>query len=268
MQQRQFNYTSSARLATGLGWFSVALGCSEVMFPRQMARLIGVPDTPGTITTLQGYGAREIATGLAILSQPDRPTWLWSRVAGDALDLATLASFMGSSQSDRARTALASAVVLGVTGLDVYAARRMSGNGHRQMADVEPIAPRQPRDEAITINASADRIREIWRSRHQLPEALTAYDPTGEDGLIRMRPAPGSRGTEVRVRLSHAGAPGVLDRAAGLVGHDEATRLREALRTLKQVVETGEPVRSEGPSLWRAAQPMAAATARIQGERR
>jgi hypothetical protein len=40
---------------------------------------------------IRAYGVREIATGAAILYQRDPTPWIWGRVAGDALDLATLA---------------------------------------------------------------------------------------------------------------------------------------------------------------------------------
>jgi hypothetical protein len=263
MQQRQYYDTTAPRLATGLGWFSVALGCSEVLFPRQIARLIGAPETAGTFATLQGYGAREIANGLAILAEPDRPAWLWGRVAGDVLDLATLASFMGSPRSDRTRTTLASIAVLGVTGLDLFCARRADGNGQTGISGAADM----PREEAITINATADRLREAWRNRDQLPHALREHTLDGEDRTVRFRVAPGGRATEMRVRLSHGGSRGVIDRAAGLVGRDEVSLLRDALRQLKQIVETGEIVRSEGPALWRASQPTPAAVSSGQGGR-
>ena len=73
------------------------------------------------------FGARELGAGFATLS-PDKRFGLWSRVAGDALDLLTLATaFDGRSslrQRDNARLAILA--VLGVTALDVIAARAVS----------------------------------------------------------------------------------------------------------------------------------------------
>ena len=86
--------TDYGRLAVGLGWFSVALGVAELAAPSQMARLIGARDSEETRNTLRLFGARELANGIAILSQPDRSQWLWSRVGGDAIDLAWLGSAM------------------------------------------------------------------------------------------------------------------------------------------------------------------------------
>jgi len=48
--------------------------------------------------------------------------WLWSRVAGDAIDLSLLASAMKSSRAQPDRVWAATAAVLGVTALDAWAA--------------------------------------------------------------------------------------------------------------------------------------------------
>jgi hypothetical protein len=75
---------------------------------------------------IQAYGLREAATGVAILASHDPAPWIWGRVGGDALDLATLA--MGS-RSDNGRTAalgVAAAAVIGVTALDVLCAQSLA----------------------------------------------------------------------------------------------------------------------------------------------
>src|SRR5947209_18691794 len=77
-------------LAQFLGWFSLALGTAQVAAPRAMCRLIGAEGKGSSPTLMRVMGAREMTQGLGILIRP-RPTgWLWSRVAGDALDLALL----------------------------------------------------------------------------------------------------------------------------------------------------------------------------------
>src|SRR6476469_11061106 len=90
-----------------------------------MARLIGARDDDNTRNTLRAFGAREIASGIAILSQPDRARWLWSRVGGDALDLAWLGRAMNDRDAERDRLGMAAAAVAGVTALDVLAAQRL-----------------------------------------------------------------------------------------------------------------------------------------------
>src|SRR4051812_5790190 len=53
-------------LADFLGWFSLGLGLTEVVAPRQLARLIGVNHRPFLFRFL---GLREIASGIGILTR-------------------------------------------------------------------------------------------------------------------------------------------------------------------------------------------------------
>src|SRR3954468_24635604 len=76
-------------LARGLGIFSLVLGAAEVLAPRTLARTLGMT---GSESLILGYGMREIATGIGILSSSDPTNWIRGRVAGDALDLLTLAA--------------------------------------------------------------------------------------------------------------------------------------------------------------------------------
>src|SRR5918992_3912186 len=77
------------RVARGLGWFSIGLGLAELLTPRLVAKLCGGQGKHTGLIRL--YGLREIAAGLMIFSEGKRPTrGLWARVAGDAVDLATL----------------------------------------------------------------------------------------------------------------------------------------------------------------------------------
>src|SRR3954454_2252297 len=102
-------------LARGLGWFSIGLGLAEVAAPRRLARLIGIEQDSGTIGVLRAFGVREIGNGIAILTQPRNPGWLWGRVGGDAMDLAFLGKQLSSDRAQRDRVAAAAAAVVGVT---------------------------------------------------------------------------------------------------------------------------------------------------------
>ncbi|WP_308259107.1 SRPBCC family protein [Pseudonocardia sp. H11422] len=65
-------------------------------------------------------------------------------------------------------------------------------------------------------------------------------------GEVRFRPAPGDRGTEIRVRLHYRPPAGKLGAAvAKLFGEEPGQQVRDDLRRFKQVMETGEVVRSE-----------------------
>src|SRR3954454_10064131 len=76
-------------MARGLGWFSIGLGLAELLAPRALTRGLGME---GNEQIVQAYGVREIATGIGILSSNQPAPWIWGRVGGDALDIATLAA--------------------------------------------------------------------------------------------------------------------------------------------------------------------------------
>jgi len=106
-------------LGTFLGLFSLGLGLWELVSPRSVANRTGVR-YPGL---LRAYGAREVAAGVGILASPSPAFWLWNRVAGDALDLATIAAAYQQGSADaRQKAGVAAAAVLGVTVLDIVAA--------------------------------------------------------------------------------------------------------------------------------------------------
>ena len=116
-------FPSARSVARGLGVFSIALGALELLAPRGLARWLGMRADPHIV---QAYGAREVATGVAILGRSRDPApFVWARVAGDALDLVTLAAAMGGSRF-RGRLGLAIAAVLGVTVIDALCARTLS----------------------------------------------------------------------------------------------------------------------------------------------
>jgi uncharacterized membrane protein len=292
-------------LALGMGWFSLALGAAELAAPRTIARLIGVPADDRTITILRAYGVRELGAGAAILAQPERATWLWTRVAGDLLDLGTLAAAMRSPETDRGRAALAVAAVLGATALDVVSAQRLSreeGSSDRRPARTARPQNRISAEEVVTINAPLDMVRNYWRNFENLPRFMRrlesvelldhgrsrwhARGPGGirlewtselvndlqdriswrtsegsdlqHSGSVRFEPGPGGRGTEVRVRMEYTPPAGRVGMAlAKMLGADPKAQLREDLHRFKQLMETGEIALSEGPALWRPAQPAA-----------
>jgi uncharacterized membrane protein len=92
---------------------------------------------------------------------------------------------------------------------------------------------------AITIKRTQEDIARLVGSAD--------YEPFGDDAEVTYAPAPGGRGTEVRVVL-RKGAPGgaVGQLVAAVVGSDPKRQLDDALRRLKQILETGQVVRSDG----------------------
>ena len=80
-----------------------------------------------------------------------------------------------------------------------------------------------------------------WASSEQMLE---------HRGVIRFKPAPGNRGTEVSVAFEYKASAGPIARGlAALVGWDPEQVVRESLRHLKQLIEAGEiPTTAGQPS--------------------
>ena len=237
-------------LARALGWFSIGLGLAEVVAPHGVARLIGIEADEGNRRLLRGMGMREIASGLGILSQRRPTPWVWSRVAGDAMDLALLGSAMRSETAQKGRVVAATAAVLGVTALDVYCGTRL------QSGDTDgPTDNTLEIKTALTVGRSPEEVYRFWRDFDNLPRFmnhLEAVRITGErtshwkakapigmtvewdaeiiedrpnelivwqsleradvenSGSVRFSPAPGNRGTEIFLEMRFHPPGGVI----------------------------------------------------------
>jgi uncharacterized membrane protein len=270
------------QLAQGLGWFSIGLGLVEVLAPGSVARIIGADeDRKGT---LRAFGLREIASGVGILSQRNTHMWLWSRVAGDAMDLTFLLKEMGNESSSKGKLAVAATAVLGVTALDVLCSQRLSQSDARGgTIHVE---------RSITINRPAAELYDFWHNFEALPLFMNhlesvkqngdghshwvAKGPAGtqvewdaeiiEDkpneyiawrslegadvdntGSVRFERAPGGRGTIVRAEVDYHPPAGVLGATvAKLFGEDPEKQIHVDLHRFKQIMETGEIPTTEG----------------------
>ena len=185
-----FMNISPEKLAQGLGWFSIGLGLAEVLAPRGVAKIAGVR---GNTALIRLFGLREIASGIGIFMQGKRPAAaVWSRVAGDALDLAALASAFASSDSKKGRVAFATANVLTVTALDVICAQQLSSrNGNTTTGGGTRVK------KSIIINRAPEELYQFWRDFENLPrfmKHLEAVRVTGEgrSHWVAKAPAGGS----------------------------------------------------------------------------
>ena len=214
-------------LARFLGWFSICLGTAQVAAPRALCRLIG----GGDARVMRLLGLRELAQGSGILVRP-RPTgFLWSRVAGDALDLAGLAVV---ARHGNKRTFAAIANVLPVAAADVFEALQLS----KQQGP--PRSGKRIR-KAVTIAKTREQVEHAWVTAGDLREMVDA-----QGAQVAFLDAPGRRGTELVVEFVHHPPAGDFALAfEKLTGRDLATRLADDLRRFKALVETGEVVRSD-----------------------
>ncbi|AMV36463.1 hypothetical protein [Planctomyces sp. SH-PL62] len=120
------------RVARGLGWFSIGLGFAEIVAGREIGRALGMEDKDWLFRV---FGAREAATGVAILAMENPKAGVWARVAGDALDLAALGSGFTEDNPRKKNLAAAFAVVAAITALDYWCARRLgSARPHGSIA--------------------------------------------------------------------------------------------------------------------------------------
>ncbi len=110
-------------LARFLGWFSLGLGAAELMAPERLTKALGMK---GREDLVRLYGVREIGTGLGILSRRHPTEWIWARIAGDLLDLATLGGALAGRNRKRDNVLAAIVAVAGVTALDAACARMLA----------------------------------------------------------------------------------------------------------------------------------------------
>src|SRR5207247_1614944 len=174
---------------------SIALGVAEIAAPRTMARWSGIRNDESTDSVVRSLGAREIGHGISILAQPDRARWLWSRVAGDAIDLSLLGSAIAKDDTDRGRVAAATAAVVGLTIFDIVSAQRLSrssraGQRARRGVRVEQV---------VTINRPIEEVYQFWRNFENLPRFMTHLESVRVLGDRRSRwQAKGPAGTLVQ----------------------------------------------------------------------
>jgi uncharacterized membrane protein len=161
-------------LTEGLGWFSLALGAAELLVPGGLARLVGVPRYRMLFRFL---GMRELASGIGILTRRNSAPWLWSRVAGDAMDLALLGAAMTLAGTKRGRAAAAATAVAGVTVLDIMVSKEHSRNGTVEGAMEQGLQVKK----SVIIDLSAQHLYEFWRNFENLPQIMYHLDSVRVD---------------------------------------------------------------------------------------
>ena len=117
---------------------------------------------------------------------------------------------------------------------------------------------------SVTVNRPPEEVAPEGR----LPEPLATL---GDAVEVRLRPAPGGRGTELAARLRDGALAGAAGAVARVAGSDPRQEVRAALRQSKQLLETGEVLSPDEPSTTRRtlrSLPLELATRRARGEGR
>jgi uncharacterized membrane protein len=268
-------------LTQGLGWLSLGLAVPPMLRPGGFVEALGLDDTPGRRAAAEFVGLRELGSAAALLGFYS-PAGLWARVGGDIMDLAMLTRpLINRKGHDLRRTAAAAAAVAGILAVDTYAAVTRS-RSEAMPETVGTVTINKPADEVYkfwrqlsalpSFMAHLDEVRVTgdrtshWRTvpvagRQIEWDAEITEDVPGQriswrsadsadvpnEGTVEFRPAPGARGTEVHVRMRYTLPGGYLGQMmARLLGEEPRQQLDDDLRRFKQVMETGEVVRSEG----------------------
>jgi uncharacterized membrane protein len=192
-------------------------------------------------------------------------------------------------KANRDRVAMATASVVGITALDIYAACDLSRHGAG--AGRTSRRPTMLTTKSVVVDREPDEVYAFWRDFTRFPQFMLHLDavrdlgngrshwqakgPGGKavewdaevtqdrpneliawrslpgadidnEGSVRFERAPGGRGTLVRVNLRYDPPAGALGKAiATLMNTEPGQQVSDDLRRFKQLLETGEVVRSE-----------------------
>jgi uncharacterized membrane protein len=215
----------------------------QLIAPGVVAGVLGARGSRKARALLLGNGGREIATDLGLVMGRKTTGWMWARVAGHALELATLGVAIAAASRRKARSCAIDAAVAmaGVTVHDVLTAVQLTRDPPPQAARGIEVKS------SVTVNRSPSDVYEFWRKLENLPRFMThlefvestgnlstwrAKAPFGitvqwqaeitddvpneriawrslpgstvpNHGSVCFRPAPGDRGTEVLVNLKY-----------------------------------------------------------------
>jgi uncharacterized membrane protein len=276
---------TASKLAGALGWMSIGLGVTQMVAPRIIASLAGVPRRKSESRLM---GIRKIATGMGMLAQPQHALGLWTRVGTNLMELARLRKEARRRDARRVRVAATMAAVAGATVVSAICAKKLSaarsaGSPTNIQHSASTAVNRSPEDcyrqwrdfEKLTtifrhlksVRTTGDR-RSEWVARGpdgrditwsievtgDIPNQLIEWRSNGGSemshfGWVRFEPILRGKGTIVRVHMQYeipaSAAGGWL---TSHLGNDPGLRLRKALLRFKQLLETGEIATTEGQS--------------------
>ena len=162
-------------MTKGLGWFSIALGVTELFAAKSVAKALGME---GRESLIRAYGIREIGAGMLCLS-PDQKPGMWSRVVGDGVDIATLLTAYKDGNPKKQNVAIALGAVVGVTLLDFWTAEAVTERHSRHAGHKRDYSDRSgwPKGLEASRGAAADFRKP--KDMRAVPSAAEASKLTG-----------------------------------------------------------------------------------------
>lgn len=273
------------QLAQQLGWLSIGLGLVEIVAPRQVTEFLGLDSRGQRLVRACGVREIASGLGLLSQRQPAAWAWsriagdimdvaalsaaftlpsasreriaaATAIVAGvTALDWLCVQQLNGQPEKLLQGEAqpVTTSIVVNRSPEEVYQFWRDFHNLSQFMSHVISVRMLNEKDSHWVVEAPVGRTIE-WDAEitDDQPNELLAWrtlEHAGvkHSGTVQFRRAPGGRGTVVNVQMQYHPPGGVMGSTlASLLGKEPGQQIREDLRRLKQVLETGEIVRSEG----------------------
>ena len=281
--------------------FSAALGLVQLLAPRWLLARIGIAGATPAVAITRLVGVRELSVVPGLLGASAPVGWLAARVTGDLMDIGLLRAARGMGGANARLIGGATGAVVAILGIDLAAALLTRRDARRRSRHprtvVRSVTVNRPVEELYRFWRDLENLPRImphlesvetrggstshWVARAPLnsrvewdadivedrPNEVIAWrslegSSVRNAGTVRFQPAPGDRGTEIRVEMEYDTPGGPIGSVVALLsGEEPRQQVSDALRRFKQVMETGEPIRSEATAtghkvLQRPAQPM------------
>jgi uncharacterized membrane protein len=278
------------RLARALGWLSIGLGVAEVTAPGTVARWSGMNDNRGLLRMLgvreiaHGVGilSRRKPVGwiwsrvfgdvidLAVLGKAAAaPTANKRRIAAAAAAVTgvTVLDFKAGQQLARVADQIpeeepirvTTSVLIGRPAEEIYCFWRDFKNLPRIMAHLESVETLDDRRSRwVAAGPAGKSIAWDAEITDEKPNQLIAWRSVAgstveNSGRVKFVSAPGGRGTIVSVELTYWPPAGMIGATvAKLFGEEPQIQIKDDLRRLKQNIEAGESITTEGQPAGRA----------------
>lgn len=273
--------TDFSNLARILGGVSLGMGALKLIAPQTVAGFAGARRSDKMVRL---HGLRDLALGLGIFTGSSPQPWLWLRLAGDVVDAFALVT--GSRKKKEGVHFGPLALLVGVGALDALCARNAAPlearNARKGRAEANVLIARSPEEcyrfwrdlhniprfvsdrlqvhqispkqAHWTLQLPGDLANLEWNveSLEEVPSQRISWrhlpgSPIDAEGTVTFEAAPGGRGTYIHVQIDFGfPAQSVAEPLSRLLGKHPEQLLYKSLRRMKQLMEVGEVMTTEG----------------------